>query len=545
MGMSRKLAQSYKRAELTGAFDAVVVGSGIGGLACAAMLSKHGGKRVLVLEQHYTPGGYTHSFHRPGYEWDVGVHYIGDVAPGSPIRRVFDDISNGGIEWADMGAVYDRIIIAGDTYDLPKGRRRLRDSLVAAFPDEEEAIDGYFAAVRSALTAYLPFQAAKVLPGPAASVSGPLLRRGFWRWSDRTTAEVLGELTDNPRLIAVLTAQFGDYGLPPGESSFAMHALVANHYFRGGYYPVGGARVIAESIIPVIEESGGQVLTNAEVAQILIEDGRAVGVQMADGAEIRAPIVISDAGVLNTFAKLLPHAEAEQAGLLDDLAQVSPSVGHMCLYLGFEQDAAALDLPRHNLWIYPDDDYDRLMAESRSDPAADLPLVYVSFPSAKDPDFARRHPNRATVDVITAVPYEWFAEWDGSRWKHRDSDYDALKQQLADRVLEVLFEQLPQLRGKVAVLEVSTPLTTKHFAGYSRGELYGLDHSPQRFRQDFLKPATPIPGLYLTGQDIVTCGVAGAMFGGVLTASTLMPRRLATQLAGGVAKNLRRRILPA
>lgn len=530
--MSRRLAQPYKRHPVTEEYDAIVIGSGIGGLASAAMLAKHGGKKVLVLERHYTPGGYTHVFHRPGYEWDVGVHYIGGVAPGSRLRQVFDEIGDGRIAWADMGEVYDRVIIDGDVYDLPKGRRNLRALLVSRFPAEEAAIDGYFAAVRSAVSAYLPFQTVKTLPGPIAAVAGPLLRRNFYRWSDRTTREVLEELTDDQRLIAVLTAQLGDYGLPPAASSFAMHALVASHYFGGGYYPVGGSAVIAESIIPVIERAGGLVLINAEVAGVVVEDGRAVGVQMAaDGKVIRAPIVISDVGVSKTIAELLPRDVAQRTGLLDNLTRVSPSMAHACLYLGFEETAEALDLPKHNLWIYPNDDCDRTFRASCEDPEADLPMVYVSFPAAKDPDFQRRHPGHATVEVITAAPYLWFEPWDGSRWKHRASEYDAFKQRLAQRMLEALYEQMPQLRGKVAFFEISTPLTTQHFTGYGRGELYGLDHTPARFRQDFLKPATPIPGLYLTGQDIVTCGVAGAMFGGVLTATTLLRGSLLMALA--------------
>lgn len=540
--MSRRTAQPYKRHPVTEEYDAIVIGSGIGGLASAAMLAKHGGKKVLVLERHYTPGGYTHVFRRPGYDWDVGVHYIGGMEPGTTLRRMFDDISDGQIQWADMGEVYDRVIIDGDRYDLPKGRRNLRDFLVSRFPAEESAIDRYFDAVRSAVSSSLQFNAAKTLPGPVATVAGPLMRRNFLRWSDRTTREVLEELTDDQRLIGVLTAQFGDYGLPPAQSSFAMHALVASHYFRGGYYPVGGSAVIAESIIPVIERAGGTVLINAEVAQIVVEGGRAVGVEMAaDGHVIRAPIVISDAGVVNTFARLVPPDVAANTGLVDKLARVTPSIAHLCLYLGFEETAEALDLPKHNLWIYPDEDHDRTFANSIDNPDADLPMVYVSFPAAKDPDFERRHPGHAAVDVISAAPYEWFAAWEGSRWKHRDAEYNTFKEDLAERMLEVLYQQMPQLRGKVAFHEISTPLTTQHFAGYERGELYGIDHTPQRFRQDFLKPTTPIPGLYLTGQDIVSCGVAGAMFGGVLTATTLMRTSLLPGMVGAAGK----RMLPA
>ena len=227
--MSRQLAQSYKRHPVTEDYDAIVIGSGIGGLASAAMLAKHGGKRVLVLERHYTPGGYTHVFHRPGYEWDVGVHYIGDVAPGlDALRRVFDDISDGRIEWADMGEVYDRVIIGGEIYDLPKGRRNLRDMLVSRFP-AEEAGDRRLLRGRARGGVRLPAVPGRedaARPDPGGSRVRCCAATST-QWADRTTREVLEELTADQRLIAVLTAQFGDYGLPPAQSSFAMHALVA------------------------------------------------------------------------------------------------------------------------------------------------------------------------------------------------------------------------------------------------------------------------------------------------------------------------------
>jgi all-trans-retinol 13,14-reductase len=144
----------------------------------------------------------------------------------------------------------------------------------------------------------------------------------------------------------------------------------------------------------------------------------------------------------------------------------------------------------------------------------------VSFPSAKDPTWKDRHPGRATVDVIVPARYEWFSAWEGTRWKKRGPDYDALKARLTERILDVTFAKLPQLRGKIDVAELSTPLTTKHFAGYEKGELYGLDHTPERYRMN-LRAQTEIPGLYLTGQDLVSCGVSGAMFGGLLTATAI------------------------
>ena len=116
---------SYKQHSLDDRWDAIVIGSGIGGLTAAALLSRHAHKKVLVLERHYTAGGYTHSFRRPGYSWDVGVHYIGELQdPASPLRAAFDHLTDGQLEWAALPDVYDRVIIGGRTFEFPTGRER-------------------------------------------------------------------------------------------------------------------------------------------------------------------------------------------------------------------------------------------------------------------------------------------------------------------------------------------------------------------------------------------------------------------------------------
>ena len=138
------MIQSYKRKyQLEEKYDTIVIGSGIGGLTVAALLAKDG-EKVLVLERHYTAGGFTHVFTRKGYEWDVGIHYIGEVQrPNSAIKKIFDYVTNGKIEWADMGEVYDRIIIGNKTYDFVKGVDNFQKQLFEYFPGEKEAIKEY------------------------------------------------------------------------------------------------------------------------------------------------------------------------------------------------------------------------------------------------------------------------------------------------------------------------------------------------------------------------------------------------------------------
>lgn len=533
-----KSGSSYTRSDLDGeAFDVVVIGSGIGGLTTAALLTRFAGKRVLVLERHYVAGGFTHSFSRPGYDWDVGIHYVGDMTKdGHPIARLLDTVTDGKVEWADMGEVYDRIVIGDEVYDYVKGIRQWKARMAAYFPGEESTLDAYVDLVKAAAHAGQGYFLDKALPGPVSAVAGRPLRRRFLQHAGRTTAEVIGELTDDPRLAAVLTGQFGDYGLPPGRSSFAMHAIVTNHYFGGGAYPVGGASVIPAAIVDVIERGGGQVLVGAEVEEILVEGDRAMGVRMADGRQVRAAAVVSNAGVHTTYGQLLPDAVAQRIGAPRLLGDVERSVSHLTLYLGLDASTEALGLERPNLWLYPSDDHDGNVAAYEADPSQPFPLVYLSFPSAKDPDFARRHPGHSTIDVITLARHEWFAEWDGTRWHRRGEAYEARKAEFTERLLEVTTAAVPSIAGHVDVAELSTPLTTKHFTNFGMGELYGLAHTTDRFAQKWLRVRTPIRGLYLTGADVMTAGFGSALFAGGLTAGAM--------LDVGAAANLLRRAMP-
>lgn len=524
---------SYRHHAVEGSYDAIVVGSGIGGLATAALLAKHAEMRVLVLERHYTAGGFTHTFRRRGFEWDVGVHYIGQLGnPNTLIRRIFDDITEAKLEWADMGDVYDRVIIGDDTYDFVKGPTQFRDRICSYFPEQTEAIDRYLEAVKATAGSARRYFAEKAMPGAVSALAGGVIRRSGVRNARRTTREVLDEVGASPRLAGVLTAQWGDYGLPPSQSSFFIHALVAGHYLWGGSYPIGGSGRIAETIVPVIESRNGAVYTSAEVETILVEKGRATGVRLTDGNELFAPLVISDAGAHLTFTDLVPEA-SEFASLTAAGGLQELSMSHVCLYVGLNRTAEELGLTKPNLWVYPSDDHDGNLARYAADPTAPLPVAYISFPSAKDPDFGRRYPGKATLEVIGFAPFAWFAPWQGERWSKRGTEYEALKDGLVARLLEQLHQHVPQVDGAIEHMELSSPLSTIHFTGHAEGAVYGLAATPQRFAEQKLRPRTAIKGLYLTGVDVATPGVAGGLMGAMLTASTIVGRDLGNDIARG------------
>jgi all-trans-retinol 13,14-reductase len=533
---------SYKQQTLEDQWDAIVIGSGIGGLSAAALLSRHGGKKVLVLERHYTAGGFTHSFNRPGYTWDVGVHYIGEVQDlRSPVRVAFDHLTEGQLQWQPMPDIYDRVVIgagvAGRTFDFPTGLENLRSRLKQSFPGEVYAIDEYLAAVQSAQKSSGLYFAEKAFPRPISRLVGRFMRAPFLKWASETTLDVLQRWTHNPDLIGVLTAQWGDYGLPPSQSSFGIHALIASHYFNGASYPIGGAARIAETIIPLIERSGGKVVIRAEVAEIVVRNGKAMGVRMTDGREFRSATVVSDVGARNTFEHLV---HAPQPVIKEELSRIPGSIAHLSLYVGVKQSDAELGLSGTNLWIYPTPDHDSNVARFMKDLDAPFPAIFVSFPSAKDPLFERKHPGRATLEAVAFAPYAPFARFEDTSWKRRGHEYDALKNGLAKRLRHELELAVPSIAGKIDYAELSTPLTTRHFMNYQQGEAYGLAATPERFRARSLTPHTSVRNLYLTGQDVASLGVTGAMMGGVIAASAVLGRNLVSKIAKTTAPRLRR-----
>ena len=341
------MIQSYKKnPQLDKSYDVILIGTGIGCLCAGALLAKSGNK-VLLLERHYTAGGFTHVFKRKGFEWDVGIHYIGEVQrPNSILRKLFDYVSDNKLKWDDMGDIYDSIIIGKERFDFIKGVENFKSKMGEYFPNEIKAIEKYINLIFSVNKVSAKFYMEKALSPIMSFFFSNYFRKKFLNYSDRTTYDVLREITSNEKLIKVLCGQYGDYGLPPKQSSFAMHASLAKHYMNGGSVPNGGSSKILETIGKVITKNGGTILVRAEVNEIIIENNKTKGVRLMDDNCIYANKVISGTGVFNTFKKLVPASISIKHKYLEKLKNVKPSVGYICLYVGLKGSSDNLNLPK-------------------------------------------------------------------------------------------------------------------------------------------------------------------------------------------------------
>ena len=234
----------------TGDFDVIVIGSGMGGMTTATALSRFGHK-VLLLEQAETIGGLTHSFSRDDFSWDVGLHYCGTFGRDQFAGRILDWLSGGTAEFRSVGTVYD-VLHFPDEFEVSVGRPAdaYRMELKDKFPGHAAEIDAYFEALLSAEETAHMIGAERTMPELFRSAHFWWNKRKIERWCGRTTSEVLGDLVSDPKLAAVLTAQWPDFGGKPTEASFAIHATIMGHYLEGAAYPVGGASAIAKGLGP-------------------------------------------------------------------------------------------------------------------------------------------------------------------------------------------------------------------------------------------------------------------------------------------------------
>jgi all-trans-retinol 13,14-reductase len=515
-----------------GHYDYIVIGSGIGGMACAAMLAKLG-RRVLVLEQHYEPGGYTHTFKRKGWRWDVGVHAVGEVTKHAMPGRLLAYLTDDRLEWASLGEVYDEFHWPGGfRIDFPDTPDKFRANLLAAFPGEAAAIDEWFALAREVAGSMRGYYLGRSLPPAIGRAAEALFARSAKKWFGRRTAEVLAELSADPKLRAVLASQWAYYGSTPSRSSFAMQALVTRHFLWGAYYPVGGSEQIARCLLQTVADAGGWTKIRADVDEIIIEDGRAAGVRLrgrdrnderAEGELIYADRIVSAAGVWATVQRLLPALYADE-DWARSVARLEPAPPHVCLYLGFEGDIREAGAGAANKWFYEtwDTEVDAWQVRPGS-PIPRAPVLYCSFPSLKDPTHDPGPKQRHTGEVVTFVPWSSFSRWRGSRWQRRAEDYEAFKRELHDALLAQYLEYMPELEPLIRHAELSTPLSTDHFVRPHAGSIYGLEPTPDRFANPWLRARSPIEGLFFAGSEVSTVGVVGAMMGGVLAALSAEP----------------------
>jgi phytoene dehydrogenase-like protein len=515
-------------------WGAIVVGSGIGGLTTAAYLSASG-VPTLVLEQYSTIGGCAQVFRRKKkFEFDVGVHYIGDCEPDGNIPTILRGLGvEDRIEFRQLDPDgYTTIVLPDLEFRVPAGWDNYRRRLLETFPEERRGLRFCLWVLERIGRALDQGDARKLSMFPLRE---PVLAT-FGMMPLKWLFDLCG-LSERAR--AVICGEWGDYNVPYSKVPTSAHGGFLYYYVKsGGWYPKGGGQIIAATLLDVIQSHGGAVRTQARVERILIEDGRAVGVRLTTGEVIRAPNVVSNADVKRTYLDLvgpehlrrLTVARAKRFHMAMPLATV---------YLGLDMDLRDR-MPATQFWAHKSIDFDeryRRAREGITDPDFSL---YVTSTTLKDPDNPYVAPQgQSAVLLMAMVPPDhdyWKVGSDptnGDRYG-RNPEYLAMKEEFTQRLIDRADELIPGLKDHIVWREASTPITHERYTLNSGGACYGLEITSDQFALLRPRAKTEIRGLYLTGADTVwALGVLNTMISGMGTASAILGRDLRDEVKAG------------
>jgi phytoene dehydrogenase-like protein len=534
-------------------WDAIVVGSGLGGLACAAYLCA-AGKRTLVLEGHATAGGNSQVFRRTvrghAYEFDVGIHYIGECDRDGLITHIL-----GGLGLAERVVFrpldpdgYSTLVFPGLRFRIPAHWERYRARLCQTFPYEAEALGRVVDTMREVARQGRRLQNDEC--SPTELLSRPT---AFAQWGLRPVTELFAAHRLSQAAQAVLLGEQGDYAVRPSNTPTVLAAGLTDHYMRGAFYPEGGGQVLAARLVEAIRAYGGELRTRAPVARIRIEDGRAAGVELArTGERIDADLVVSNADLKRTVLELVGESHFP-AAVVERVRAFRMSLPLFTTYLDLDVDLAELGMPNTNWWIWGGTDLEGIYTELEEGRMPGVPLAYLTAATLKDPTNRRATPpGHTSVQIMTLVPREYaaFGVAQGphearSNAYHRDPVYRARKAALVEQLLETAAQVVPGLREHVVWKESATPLTQERFTHSTGGTSYGIEAACDQIGP--LRPGaeTAVPGLYLCGASTASGhGIANVLRSGVVAAGAILELDLLRRIRSGEQLGDRTRLPP-
>ncbi len=475
--------------------DAVIIGAGLGGLSCAAAFARQGFK-PLVLEQHSVPGGYATTFERPGgFVFDVSLHSttVGERNGVHNLIPGFPEIKD--VKFVPHPSLYRAIFPDYDFRVPQKSPKKYVEMLINHFPDEKQGIEGIFEDIEGLASDINKYSRAggQVDMGTFPQ-EFPYLFKSF----NKTWGALVDTRIKNPKLKAIISSQWGYYGLPPSKLSCYYYALPFLGYLQqGGYYPIGRSQKISDALVKFIEDHGGKVRLKARVEKILTKDHSAYGVRTEEGTEFKGKVVVSNANAYDTFLRMMDEAD-HLKDYVAKFKEYSVSLSCFQVFLGLKKDLVGeAGLEDSEIFFsagYDDEAAYKAFLEADMENSGYGLTLYDNVYKGYSPE------GKNTVSILVLQGYKHWEKYEADYRRGNKREYQAEKEQMADILIKKVEESvLPGLSEAVEVKEIGTPLTNWRYTRNYRGAIYGWDQTMNNTGPNRVPHATPIKNLYLAG----------------------------------------------
>lgn len=489
------------------AFDIVIIGSGMGGLVCADILGREGYK-VCVLEKNKQVGGSLQTYVRDKVIFDSGVHYLGGLGEGQNLYQVFKYLGLIGqlkLQKMDEDS-FDRILIENDDkeYVFAQGYENFIQRLLVDFPDEEKALRQYCDKIKEVCS---KFPLYNLRSGGDVNEKTAVLEI-----DTRTYTE---SITTNKKLQAVLVGNNMLYVLQSEKTPFYVHAMILNSYIESSWKCIDGGSVIGKLMVRNIRNQGGDIRRNAEVKRIIVEDGKATSVELADGSRVYGKQFISNMHPVRTLDML--ETDLIKAAYKHRLKGLENSIGGFVINVVFKKESFAYQ--KHNYYYHKEGRIWDMTEHTESD----WPLCYALFfaASSKTGEWAE------SMTVLAYMRFDEVQQWAGTfntvaKETDRGEDYETFKKRKAEWLLNCVEEKFPGIRNSIQSYYTATPLSYRDYIGNDDGSMYGIVKDYRNPLKTFISPRTKVPNLYLTGQNLNLHGILGATMSALVTCTAFL-----------------------
>jgi phytoene dehydrogenase-like protein len=502
-----------------------VIGSGLGGLVAAALLTA-AGRRVLVLEKNASLGGAAGTYRSGPLVVEASLHELDGLDEDDPKLPTLRALGlTEALEFVEVGDLYEvRSALLGEPFALPSEPERAIAAVSERFPAHARALPGYFRrmnGIRSFASLALRHQDEKlwwVLNGPRV----PGRAWPFLRHARSTLAEVTtGLFGDDEAVKLALSANVQYFGDDPSRLWFPFYALGQGSYHAGGgHYVRGGSTRLVETLVERIRGGGGKVEPGRRATRVVLTDGRASGVEHESSAGDDRADDTATAVLANTAPHNLVSLLPEDAGrrFVDRYSRRPLSLSLWSIGIGFDRPPSEFGVRSFSTWIFPD--WLCSLGELRQ--SVDL---LSGPPGERTPHFI--FADYSLIDSgLPAPPYS--ASINGldriSVWEGLDAAEDRERRRLwTERLVEALDREFPGIAGSVVHADMTTSLSISRYLGTPGGCIYGFAAEPPRMY--FFRPGTPVKGLYLASAWTGLGGYSGAIVGGSQAARAALRAR--------------------
>ena len=480
----------------------IIIGSGLGGLACGYILAKNG-FRVTILEKGEQLGGCMQTFTRRSAKFETGMHYIGSVEEGQLLHYFFKYLSvlpDVKLRSLDKQA-YDIISIGGKHYPFANGTENFTEQLLQYFPNERKNLQNYWQAIKE-VTENSTIHSLRTTEDPI------ILNPNHVKQSYDT---FLNTITQNEILALVLAGNLPLYAGERGKTPMYIPAFINDFYNRSTYRMVGGSETIVHSLVRSISAMGGKVIPSAEVIKINCNDKQAVSVTLNNGEELHADYFISNTHPARMVEML--DTDLIRKSYRDRIKNLDNTISNFTVYIHFKKDT--VPYLNSNFYHYdtPTDVWKNKNYVRETYPKS---FLYMHLCTSADSQFSD------TAVLISYMDFDDVTKWSGTKVGRRGEEYKDFKHDIAEKMLALLERQIPGTRQNIEHFYTSSPLTYLDYTGTERGSMYGVLRDCNQSIHSLVSQRTRIPNLLQTGQNVNSHGILGVIIGSILTSSELI-----------------------